>query len=147
MSQIMDANESNVKTLVEEFGLMRNCVNELYSRFASFYNLLGKDEYFAIMTDFNTFIGTGEVDVKSLHENFLVPLFTKIKGLHVDDDFIELQGYLIILIRNATTQIEHLKRNHLNYATNESLQIRYDLQETVQTLEGSLKELHLKLIK
>lgn len=145
MTQIMVANESNVATLVERFGLMRNYVNELYSRFASFYDLLGKDEYFIIMTQFNTYIGTGEVDVRSLQEDFLVPLFKKIKELQVDKKYIVDQGNLISLIRSATTHIEHLKKNHLNYVNNESLQIRNDIEETVQALSDILKELDLKL--
>ena len=99
------------------------------------------------MTDFNSFIGTGEVDVRSLQEDFLVPFFKKVTGLRVDEKYKGNQGELVILIRNATTQIEHLKTNHLHYATNESLQIRIDLQETVKALAGILKELDLKLRK
>src|SRR5690606_35380153 len=117
MHQLMQSNEKNILSIAQDQEQMRLSVNDLYSRFPEFYDFLGKEKYYATMESFNKYIGTGEVDIRSLHNEFLIPLFKEVQQMQESDqNRIAMQGDLLILIRSCTSRIEHFKVNNINYA-------------------------------
>lgn len=145
MTQLMESNERNINSLAIDFEQMRLSVNELYARFSEFYDLLGEVKYLQIMEQFNTYIGTGEADIRSLQTEFLIPLFNEIKRMTVDIQYREKQGQLLVLIRNCTSRIGHIAVNNLNYAERDALKVRSELEDVFENLEEIKSQLVEKL--
>lgn len=146
MHQLMQSNETNIMSIAQDQEQMRLSVNDLYSRFHEFYDFVGKGKYYETMKSFNKYIGTGEVDIRSLQNDFLIPLFNEVKEMQESEQGrIAMQGQLIILIRNCTSRIEHLRVNNINYAKEEALKVRSELDEVFVKLEDIKSQLLEKL--
>lgn len=146
MDQLMQSNETNIMSIAQDQEQMRLSVDDLYSRFHEFYDFLGKEKYYATMESFNKYIGTGEVDIRSLHNEFLIPLFKEVQQMQESDqDRIAMQGKLLIFIRSCTSRIEHLRVNNINYASEEALKVRSELDEVFVNLEDIKSQLLKKL--
>lgn len=146
MHQLMQSNEKNIMSIAQDQEQMRLSVDDLYSRFHEFYDFVGKEKYYQTMENFNKYIGSGEVDIRSLQKDFLIPLFKEVKEMQESDQVrLDLQGQLIIFIRNCTSRIEHLKVNNINYANEEALKVRSELDEVFVKLEDIKSQLLEKL--
>ncbi|RZF62200.1 hypothetical protein [Sphingobacterium corticibacterium] len=146
MHQLMQSNEKNIMSIAQDQEQMRLSVDDLYSRFPEFYDFLGKEKYYQMMESFNKYIGTGEVDIRSLHNEFLIPLFKEVQQMQESDqNRIAMQGQLIILIRNCTSRIEHLKVNNINYAEEEAMKIGGEVKNVFASLENITTRLEKRM--
>lgn len=145
MRQLHEANEGNIKNLANDLEIMRIAVDDLYSRFHILLPLVGDVRYSQLMIKFNEYIGTGEVDVKSLQNDFMVLLFKEVRALSPSEGNEEAQAQLIILIRNVTSRIEHIKVNNENYAKSDPLIISDQLKECLEKLNEILEKINSKL--
>lgn len=145
MRQLHEANEGNIKYLANDLEFMRIAVDDLYSRFHILLPLIGEVRYLQIMTKFNEYIGTGEVDIRSLQNDFMIPLFKEVRALSPQEENVEAQAQLIILIRNVTSRIEHIKINNENYANTDPLIIADQLKESLGKINEILEKINSKL--
>ena len=146
LEQILEANISNIRAIGDAQEQMRIKTDNLYSKFHNYCYPDGKpfgNIWKMYFDKFNSFIGTGELDIKKFHENFLIPLFDDVKNLQsVDPDH---QANFLTVIREITTVIEHYKINNLHYAEIEALKLADELKEGLEKLENYSEDIERNL--
>ncbi|MFF5380406.1 hypothetical protein [Pedobacter suwonensis] len=146
LKQAFASNESNIRAIGKRQDQMKIYVDELYSNFPKFchtdpsMNVIWADYFPA----FETYVGSGRVDVQKLHNDFLIPLFKKVKSINANDKVN--QNSFIANIRNATTTIEHYKLNNFRYGIEDALILKSDLEGCLIQLKNYSKEIEEKLV-
>lgn len=134
LEEQLTANIKNIESLAVDQEKMRIAVNQLYSDFPKYFRDPAMNPMFSLQFEkFEFYIGTGRLDIRDFHENFLIPLFLKIREIVTED--LENQSNLLGSIRSVTTIIEHFKFNNKNYADTDALGIEGDLKECLKYLE------------
>lgn len=146
LDQLMQASINNIKGIAIDQETMRVSVNRLYSDFPRYF----KDQklkplLLEQLVEFNSYIGTGELDIKKFHEKFLIPLFLKVSKIETEDQ--ENQNNLLGSIRSVTTIIEHFKDNNKDYADTDALVVKKDLAECLEKLTGYHSDIKYKLMQ
>lgn len=146
LKQAFASNESNIKLIGKRQDQMKIYVDGLYSDFPKFCE--SDPSMDVVWTDyspvFETYVGSGRVDIRKLHNNFLIPLFEKVKSINAQDK--GNQKLFIASIRNATTTVEHYKLNNFRYGIEEALMLKHELENCLIQLKNYSKEIEAKLV-
>lgn len=141
---IFDSNEKNVFNIGEDHENVRKAINLFYDRYLLIAddkttNIHIKSIMYKYWPLFQTYIGTGKVDLKDLNDKFLVKLF-----LEVRKESINLRinsNHILSAIRDSTTLLHHIQGNNMYYASNDALKLKHRLADSIAYLQLLLVEL------